>query len=150
MSKQQKTYLLLIAVIGIWSLIIYQVFKNREPDLTIPVSTIQKKFIPQKIKQKKGDTLDLNYRDPFLGGFARKKRAPKKKVTQKQPIVFPAIIYNGSIKGNEKTSYVISVQNQQEIVKIGQVFREVTLISANSKQIIVAYKNDRKTIKLQQ
>ncbi len=149
MSKQQKTYLLLIAVIGIWSVIIYQVFKEKNTEPILPTSTIQKKFIPHNIQQKKGDTLDLDYRDPFLGKVLRK-NVKKKIGSPKQPIRFPSIAYNGSIQGNKKTSYVISVQNQQEIVKIGQTFRDVTLVAANSNQIIITYKKERKTIKLQQ
>lgn len=149
MSKQQKTYLLLVAVIGIWSLIIYQVFKQKKLETIVSTSTIQKKFITQKIKQKKRDSLNLNYRDPFLGKLVNKKVIQKKKTTT-QPVAFPAIVYNGSIKGNQKISYIISVQNQQEIVKIGQTFRDVTLISANSRQIVIVYKKSRKTIKLQQ
>lgn len=149
MSKPQKTYILLIAVIGIWGIIIYQIFKEKNTEPILPTSNIQKKFIPQKIQQKKGDTLDVNYRDPFLGKTPRKK-AKKKKIVTQQPLRFPSIIYNGNITGNGNTSYIISVQNQQEIVKVGQTFRDVTLVSANSNQIIIAYKKERKTIKLQQ
>jgi hypothetical protein len=149
LSKQQKTYLLLIAVIGIWGMIIYQIFKETNTDTSTPTSTIQKKFIPQKIQQKKEDTLDVNYRDPFLGKVSRK-IVRKKATDPKQPIYFPVIIYNGSIIGNKKTAYIISVQNQQKIIKIGQTFKDVTLVSANSNEIIIAYKKERKTIKLQQ
>lgn len=148
MTKQQKTYILLVLVIGIWGLIGYNVYKNLNPEepKSITNFTKTKTF---NLDTKLKDTIVIsNYRDPFLGNIINSKKNLKTSTKPQQPVNFPLIIYNGIINGNRNTSYIISVQNQQEVVKIGQTFMDVKLLSANSKEITIEYKKARKTIQL--
>ena len=147
MNKKQKTYTLLILVIGIWGLIGYNIYTYLNPKIEkhIPVS---QKINANKFTPVKKDTLVItNYRDPFLGKIIthHKKTKNDAQITKS----FPSIIYHGLVKGNSIKSYIISVQNRQEMVEIGQTFLNVKLISANDREITILHKNSRKTIKIQ-
>jgi hypothetical protein len=126
----------------------YSIYSYANPSIESFEVTPQKQF-NNKTKTAQKDTLVIsNYRDPFLGKIINDKKKPiKKKVVITN---FPAVVYHGLVKGNSVTSYIISVQNQQELLKVGQSLLDIKLISANTKRIIVEFKSTRKTIKLQQ
>ena len=147
MNKKQKTYLLLTFVIIVWSLIGYNIYSYLNP--TVEKQEIGNQEVHTILTEPlQKDTLVISsYRDPFLGRIITNKR----KIKKQEPVVvnFPTVIYHGLVKGNNTKSYIISVQNQQEIVKVGKAFLNVKLISANAKEITVMYKGVRKIIKLQ-
>jgi len=147
MNKKKKTSILLVLVIGIWGLIGYNIYRYLNPEE--PVFENQSQKMPTiKDGSILKDSLTISsYRDPFLGKIKTKRKSPN---SQSTTIVnFPVVIYHGLVNGGKVKSYIISVQNQQEIVKIGQTFLAVKLISANTKQITVSHKGARKIIKLQ-
>ncbi|WP_418637463.1 hypothetical protein [Winogradskyella sp.] len=146
MNKKQKTYSLLIVVLVVWGLIGYNIYRY-----LYPIQERQSVATPKRnttlIEPVAKDTLIIsNYRDPFLGkvfvtNFNGKKAASTS-------IKFPSIIYHGLVEGSRVKSYIISIENQQELLKLGQMFLDVKLISANAKVITISFKGARKTIKL--
>ena len=147
MNKKKKTYLLLIAVIGVWSLIGYNIFSYSNPKEVLSKKTIQQEFTFDAATKEMDTLVISNYRDPFLGSIKKN----KKKIKAQNPtaISFPTVMYHGLVNGNKEKSCVISVRNQQEIVKVGHTFLDVKLISASAKEITVVYKRVQKTIKIQ-
>ncbi|NVK51288.1 MAG: hypothetical protein HWD85_00015 [Flavobacteriaceae bacterium] len=149
MNKKVKTYLLFAIVVCIWGLIGYNIYSYSNPTLeaTKP-SAIKTNFKIKKSTNPK--VLEIaNYRDPFLGKIVY----TKKKTTNKQPvpkIPFPSVIYHGLVTGNKAKSYIISVNNQQEIFKIGSTFNQIRLISANAKKVVVEFQGVTKHIQKQQ
>ncbi|MDG2194281.1 MAG: hypothetical protein P8K77_05410 [Polaribacter sp.] len=148
MTKKQKTTLLLVLVILIWSLIGYHIYKYLHPDVPVLSTVSQKKFVPQTSNSKNKEFTIANYRDPFLGKLVVAKQKGIKK--QGQTVVFPQVVYNGIIKGNRRISYIVSINNQQEIMKLGQTIQRIKLVRASSKKITVRFQNTNKTIVLQQ
>lgn len=147
MNKKQKTAFLLVLVIGIWGLIGYNIYRYLNPEEPVFEKQIQKNHIIKEGSKLKDSLTISSYRDPFLGIIKTKRKSSN---SQSSTIInFPIVIYHGLVNGNNMKSYIISVQNQQEIVKIGETFLNVKLISANAKQIAVAHKGTRKIIKLQ-
>lgn len=147
MNKKQKTAFLLVLVIGIWGLIGYNIYRYLNPEEPVFEKQIQKNHIIEEGSKLKDSLTISSYRDPFLGIIKTKRKSSN---SQSSTIInFPIVIYHGLVNGNNMKSYIISVQNQQEIVKIGETFLNVKLISANAKQIAVAHKGTRKIIKLQ-
>ena len=141
MSKQQKTYLLLAGVLVVWGVIGYQIFSQLKPTGNIsPIKSENFKYVPKsKIEQEKY-FVKANYRDPFLGKlYATKKRTVKKNTTQKESIPFPSVIYNGFIGTDQKKSYIITVNEKQETMKINQTFENITLLQANSKEVKIKF-----------
>ena len=144
MKKQQKTVWLLFAVVIIWGLIGYTFYKRRYP--TIPESKIHvvSKSTFKKINESKSFyKVNGEYRDPFLGKYPQKKKVVKRKI-KKIEVRFPNIIYNGMVEGNNTASYILTINGQQEIVKLGEIFQEVTLKKANSIEAIVLFQGVKK------
>lgn len=151
MKKQQKTVWLVTAVLIIWGLIGYTFYKRMYPTVPetkrneISKTSFKKIQQPTSFYEVKGD-----YRDPFLGKYPQKKKVVKRKIIEKKiEIQFPNIIYNGMVEGNKTTSYILTITGQQEILKLGGVFQEVTLLKANSKEAIVLFQGVKKTILLE-
>lgn len=148
MEKKKKRYLLLGAVLIIWGLIGFQIFQYLTPKEEKLISSKVTDYSPTiKQTKKKGYTISEYIRDPFLGGIYKKKT--RKTPVKSKPMVFPTITFNGMVKGDKQKTFIITVNNQQEVLKVGQVFQEVKLVKGNSKEIKIRYKGNYKTISLQ-
>ncbi|PQJ76532.1 hypothetical protein BTO16_11545 [Polaribacter glomeratus] len=110
--------------------------------------TIENKFQKQELSEQSFYELTKEYRDPFLGGFPKKKRVTKKKAPQKiEPtITFPNVVYNGVIGGSQTKSYILTVNGKQEILNKGETLQGVKLVKANSEEIVVTFEKVTKTI----
>ena len=150
MNKKKKTYVLLVLVIIIWGFIGYYIYKYLNPDVPQIETISQKRFVPKMITAKSNDFAISNYRDPFLGSINTVKKPTGVLSSQVQQVVFPKVIYNGIVKGNNTKQFIISINNQQEMMKVGTTIQGVKLMQANSKQIIVRFNKISKTIMLQQ
>ena len=148
MNKQQKTYGLLGIVLIIWGIIGYQIYMRIHPPTPeLKTESIQTHFQEQKTDKYTFYTLNKAYRDPFLGGFPKKKTVRKKTIISKKPTTtFPDVQYNGSVEGNKEKSYILTVNGIQDIVKIQQVLQGVQLIKANKNEISVKFENKIKKI----
>lgn len=148
MTKQQKTYGLLIVVLVIWGMIGYQIYTRLNPSAPeIEMSQIQTRFQKQEAVEQSFYKLNDEYRDPFLGGFPKKKTVRKKTVfSKKSTTPFPNVQYNGIIEGNRSKSYILTVNGKQEIVKKGQVFQGVKLLRASRTEVQVKFEGEIKKI----
>lgn len=153
MKKQQKTYLLLFAVLIIWSIIGYQIYSRLNPS-TPKLEKVQ--VTSTFVKEKAGVTsfykVSETYRDPFLGKYPQKKKKKtikKKIVKQKSTTPFPNVVYNGIIKGSTSQSYILTINGRQEIIKLGKEIQKVTLIKANAKKAVVKFQGESKTLSRQ-
>jgi len=143
MNKNQKTYLLLFIVALVWGAIGYQLYSHYNPD-TIEVSEVTTmSYTTQKVDTVDGYEIQPDYRDPFLGKIYRKQPLKKKVATPKHVVIFPAIVYKGIIEGGKKT-YIIAINGSQEIFRVNQTIKEVTLLKADGKSILLKYQNERK------
>lgn len=106
-NKSSVVTLLLVAVI-VWGIIIYRLieFSNGGP-VVVPV-----KGSNRIISSTKGDSLLLNYRDPFLGSVSREKvkefPASREKAIVEEPEVPPSFRFAGKIK-KEKQDFLLIV-----------------------------------------
>ena len=94
-------------------------------------------------------SIQIVNRDPFLGTLLVKKKPKKKFKKPTQPkVVWVPVLYHGSIsKQNTKTKvFIVSINGQQNLMKIGQTIHEVKLIKGNNHSVTVTYKRARKTI----
>jgi hypothetical protein len=143
MSKNQKTVLLLITVVIIWTAVGWQVFNLYTPSEPIAIQTIEK-FEPTYSKKQTDYTIVVDYRDPFLGKLYKKPKPKAKKKKVKPPVVFPVIAYNGMINGQSKT-FIITIEGTQQLFKIGGVISGVELVKGDADKVILKYQNETKT-----
>jgi len=149
MKKQQKTVWLLTAVVIIWGLIGYTLYKRRYPSVPETKRLVVSKSTFKKINESKSFyKVNGEYRDPFLGKYPQNKKVIKIK-PKKIEVRFPNIIYNGMIEGKKTASYILTINGQQEILKLGEIFQEVTLIKANYEEATVLFQGLKKTFLLE-
>ncbi|TCI85577.1 hypothetical protein [Tenacibaculum sp. M341] len=151
MTKQQKTTLLLVAVLAIWGAIGYQIYSKLDTDEAIVITnSIVENYKPEKIEKRIAYTVNDDYRDPFLGTIkTEKKKVKKKSVPKSNPsIPFPNIIYNGVVTGGGTKSYVLTIQGKQELFKKGETIKKIKLLQANDEKIKVRFNGVTKSFEL--
>ncbi len=136
-------------MLGVWGVVGYKILSVTNPTLPdIAYQNTDVSFNPKTSIKMDTFSIQTVNRDPFLGTLYVKKKSVSKKIKPKEPFVWVPIIYHGNIsKQDGKTKvFIISIDNQQHLMKKGQVIKEVKLIRGNNSNIIVSYKGDRKTI----
>ena len=149
MKNKTKTYTLLILVLSIWGIIGYKIIATVNSALPeIASQNFEHTFNPKTNTEVDTFSIQSSERDPFLGTLYIKKKSIPQKIKPKTPLVWLPIIYHGNIsKQNAKAKvYIISIDNQQHLMKTGQTINEIKLVRGNNSNIIVSYKGVRKTI----
>lgn len=156
LNKQKKTYLLLTAVLLVWSIIGFQIYKKMNPSAIEEnvLKVYSGKFNREELKEISFYEIKKIYRDPFLGVIKNKKRKIKlkknlKKTKREKIIRFPNIRYNGIVAGEGTKCCILTIKNTQEILKLGDSINGVKLLEVKDKQIVVEFKEKKKIIKLQ-
>lgn len=150
MKNKTKTYTLLALVLGIWGIIGYRIVSTINPSTPDMVQQgFEVAFKPKATIEADTFSIQIVNRDPFLGTLLIKKKPKKTYKKPAQPkVVWLPVLYHGSIsKQNTKTKvFIVSINGQQNLMKIGQTIHEVKLIKGNSHNVTVTYKRARKTI----
>ena len=150
MNKNTKTTVLLMVVTIVWGAIGYQVYLNYHPSQDEMLAASTMSFTPKQHMVKTTYKITANYRDPFTGK-KYKKPTPKKPILKKESpkpeIIFPKILFMGMIEGTKKT-YIISIDDRQEIFQLKDTFQDITLEAVNEKTITIRYQNKTKNYTL--
>ncbi|CAL2092007.1 conserved protein of unknown function [Tenacibaculum sp. 190524A02b] len=153
MTKQQKTYLLMIAVIAVWGIIGYQIYSHLNPEEEELPETVFQKTSSIKKMNKELYTVQKHNRDPFLGKLANQPKKKRKATTKKKnttPVIFPNIIYNGIVESGNTKSYIVTINSNQEFMKPNSVRNDIKLLSGTPEEITIIYKGEKKIIPLKQ
>lgn len=154
LKNKGKTYLLLVAVLGIWGTIAYKIVIGLSPDeLEITAQSFDVSFNPKRPKQT--DTFSINdvEKDPFLGTLASNKTAtksPKRVSLVESDIAMPSVTYSGLIQRQDSNSkvFIVNINNQQHLLKLGQTINDVKLISGNKSSITIRFNGKNHIVKL--
>lgn len=148
MKKNNKTYVLLAVVIGVWGIIGYKFISavNPTPKEIVEVAS-DKIFTPQEPKERTVFSITANYRDPFLGTVNAPKKTPRKaqKQVPKKSIQYTGFI--GDTNSNENIFFV-TVNGQQQMMSVNETFQEVKLVRGTKSSIKVKYGGSTHTIQL--
>lgn len=153
MTKNTKTYLLLGAVLFIWGAVGYRIYKGISPSETaLNTETAQVNFKPKEPVQRDTFSIVADYRDPFLGTMAKKKKVVVKPKNQAPPVPEVSITYTGSVLGNNSNNsiFFVNIAGVQQLLKLKQTVNGVTLVSGTEKEIRVRHQGKLRTISLQQ
>ena len=150
MKNKTKTYILLIAVLGLWGTIAYKILTSLNPKLP----EIQERELAVNFNPKGNTSIDtfsvkLMDRDPFLGTLSSKSK-PKVQITKKKPLSpWIPISYQGVIKSQnpKEQVFVLSINGKGQLLKKGQQIDSITLLRGNSKAVVLRYKNQQKSFK---
>jgi len=157
MKKQNKTYLLLAVVVGIWGIIGFKMFNAVSPDQEEIAEVISNEiFVPKELKEREMFTIAANYRDPFLGTVQAPRKKVKKKTTikakNKKVVPQKSIQYTGFItdSSSKQKIFFVTIDGQQQMMSVSDTFQEVKLIRGTKSSIKVRYKGNTQTIGITQ
>lgn len=155
MKKQNKTYVLLAVVIGVWGIIAFKFINGVSPKTQEIVQvTSDQIFIPKQIKERDTFAILADYRDPFLGTVQAPKKVTSKKnttrVIKKEVVPTKSILYTGFItdKGSKQKIFFVTVEGQQQMMSINDTFQEVKLVRGTKTSIRVKYDGRTQNISL--
>lgn len=143
-AKQKNNYLLLAAVIVVWSVVVYKLFYSRHEPIVKGNDSKPLAFISHNSDFEKFE-IKVNYRDPFLSAGKIKPLVPKKirKKTSKPAVLFPKIKYAGVLKSKDAYRFLIEIDRQQYCFNLKDTFKDVTLVSGDDNRITIVYQSVR-------
>jgi len=154
LKNKTKTYLLLVAVLGIWGTIGYKIINGINPEEPeINPQNFDITFNPKEEKTIDTFSIQETNRDPFLGTLSNKimpKGSRNLSNANHKPVVnLLNITFSGLIKKQNSSDqvFVVTINNKQHLLKKGQVVDSVKLVHGNSKEIVVLFKNTTQKIK---
>lgn len=158
MKNKKSIYILLPIVLMIWGMLIYQFFSFSAPEDSFENVPVEFNIKPFKLKERTPFTINVAYRDPFLG----KKYAPpvtntnkrvvgiKKQPKLEETLVWPTIHYKGMISDVKKkqTLFMMVIDDQNFYMKKGDTENEVFLKDGDKESVYVKYKGNLNLIML--
>ena len=134
------TGFLLVTVILIWGIIILKVVRGSRP--------VEKPLVENRIKEPVQnaleDSLQLNYRDPFLGEFVRVKEVkkssqPQVKVVRKEPEQppVPDFTFKGLIGNGVEQRAMVLKNGSLHILGLGEMIGEFKVIGISPELMTV-------------
>lgn len=155
-KSKRNTYILLVVVLVIWGLIIYKFFTYRQSGTAMSQTSVEQGLARKPIDVKKPEvfTIEVNYRDPFLGKMNQTGQVKKSNVLRKkevQPTVWPSIIYKGVVSDSKekKKVFMLLIDQKPFFMKEKQLEGGVLLKSGDRKSITVQYEKQENKIYLQ-
>lgn len=159
MKNRKSIYILLPIVLFIWGLVVYQFYSFARNE----VKSNEKNsftFKPIAIKPRDTSSINVNYRDPFLGKMYSNNTkivSPKRstKVTKpelpKTPIILQTILYKGIVSDtkNKTRVFMLIIGRRTFLMKKGDTENDVLLKEGNRESITVKNKGTLQTIPLQ-
>lgn len=154
MKNKRKTYILLIVVLIIWGILIYKFFSFTSAQKISVSSGSDLDLVTVSVKPKDTFSIDVKYRDPFLGKMYNAHRSPKPTKSiyiPKEPVVWPSIVYKGLVSDNREKNkvFMLNINGQTFFMNEKSVEQEVKLLSGNRSSITVYYKGEKNTITLE-
>ena len=153
MKNKKNIYFLLPAVLLIWGLIGYRIFNAIQPTTLTQQEVSSVNFTPKPLVTAERFSLQMDYRDPFLGPkkVVKKTVQPTKRQVKTPAKPFPAVVYKGLVSGSGANQvFIISHNNRQYFFKKRQTQAGFTLVSGNAKTVTLRFEGQQKTIAIAQ
>lgn len=152
MPKNTRTYVLIALVLIIWGVLGFRFLTFIQPDEidTNSITKIDNKVVSETIQ----DTFSIknDYPDPFWGSLAenRTKKSISRAISAETHLPF-VVRYTGSIVNATTGSrlFFISVDNEDYLMRKGDVIKGFRLINGTSTSVTVRYQKITKKIDLE-
>lgn len=130
MKSKAATYFLIIGVMIIWGIILWKILSAKDKEPRQQISTERAKSV-----NNAGDTLMLNYRDPFGGTLLQETKLPSKvgkasvpaNVKSQPEVVEHRLRYLGKITQNKTVYGLVEINGILHTMKIGETVEDYKL-----------------------
>lgn len=155
MKKKKNIYVLLAVVLLVWGMVIYRFFSYAGPEIKESATSTQISIRPLTIKEREIFSIDVNYRDPFLGKMYLPEKTGKlvrKKRAVPEPIQWPQVVYKGIVSDNKdkKKVFMLIINGKSYMMKEKDTEQDITLKNGNRQSITVKFKGELTTIMIQE
>lgn len=160
MKNKKSVYILLPLVLLIWGMLIYQFFSYSAASVALENTPREFNVKPFKLKERTLFTVNVAYRDPFLGKMYVAPVSNQKKnsnTTKKSPkpaetIVWPTVLYKGMISdAKEKNKiFIMTIAGHDYFMKKGDTENEVFLKEGDKESVYVKYKGNLNLIMMEE
>ena len=154
MKNKKSIYILLPVVLFIWGMVIYRFFSYENPEISEAANYNTINLKPSEPVVPDTFSIDVSYRDPFLGKNylpARQAGAIKKK-TQKGPeLLWPQVLYKGLVtdKKDKRKVFMVVINGHTYLLNEKDTEQGITIKRGNRHAITVSYQGNTKTIPIQ-
>lgn len=161
MKNKKNIYILLPIVLLIWAIVIYQFFSFTTLDNSLENTATEFNIKPFKVKERTTFSINVAYRDPFLGKMYTASSAnpnlkkhtvisSKKQLNPEQAIVWPTIHYKGTISDSKQKSilFIMVIDGHNFYMKKGDTENGVFLKDGDKESVYVKYKGNLNLIML--
>jgi len=156
MKNKHSLWTLICLTVVLWGYIIFRLLIIQPDDRDFamekteseefPVSTLSKNELP---------TIELNYPDPYPVraelknnlNFELKNKTIEINAPKKVKPIWPEVTYRGRIISQGKAIYLVSINDKQKNMTVGEIDNEVMLYSGFADSIILHFKEDTKIVK---
>ncbi len=150
MKNKKSIYFLLPTVLFIWGTVLYQFFSYSKDDEQIEISSGTINLKPLSLKERDTFSIDVYYRDPFLGKMYLPvnhkivNKKSQKNIKIEEPIVWPSIVYKGIVSDvKEKNKvFMLIINGKTFLMKKGDVENEILLKEGGRESVYVKYKGN--------
>lgn len=144
---------MLVAVLSVWGIFGYKIISTLSP--VRPETHSQQlsvTFNPKPAIVNDTFSIEPVLRDPFLGTIKNKKVSSVITTKRTVSIEWPKVIYGGMVKKQNTNAhiFVLNINDTQHLLKKGQRVNDITVVRGNSKEVVIRYKNEPRTITLQE
>ncbi len=153
MKFKTTTYLLIVAVVAVWGVVVWKVLHPAPPDT--PQRTASQRSAAATTAP---DTLLLDYRDPFLDGYRTAPVAPAPGPVLRPLPPAPApkkavkhnVLYRGRIRRQGVEYSLVEINGAQHTMKVGETTDDYRLERIFPDSLHLVFDGDRCCIKLAQ
>lgn len=160
MKNKKRTYILLFIVLLVWGVVLYQLFSFSNTDGILENTSSELNIKPFKLKERTSFSINVNYRDPFLGKLyapqedsrAKKNVSKTTKSKIEKVIVWPAILYKGIVSDTKDKIkiYMLIIDGKTCLMKNGETQNEVFLKDGDKESVYVKYKGNLNLIMVEE
>lgn len=155
MKNKKTTYILLVVVLFVWAMVIYQFFSFSGSSEPITENHTALNIKPIQAPKRDTFSINVNYRDPFLGKMYNPHNKLKKRNTPskpKEPVVLPPIIYKGLVSDSDdkRKVFMVIIKGKTFFMKEKDTEEEILLLKGNREFIEVKYKGKKNKILIQE
>lgn len=158
MKNKKSIYILLPIVLLVWGFLIYQFFSMSNANPEIPKLSQGLSYKKITIKEQDTFTIDVNYRDPFLGkAYVKKETISNTENTNtvkinRDTLIWPSIQYRGIVSDQKDkiTIFMLEINQQSYLMKKKDIEQQVVLKDGNRNAIQVIYKGKQRLINIQE
>ena len=161
MKNKKSIYILLPIVLLIWAIVIFQFFSFTTFDNSLENTSMEFNIKPFKVKERTPFSINVAYRDPFLGKMYTAAAAnpnhkkntvvsSKKQAKPEPSIVWPTIHYKGTISDSKQKNklFIMVIDGHNFYMKKGDTENDVFLKDGDKESVYVKYKGNLNLIML--